>query len=103
MLLAGEIINVLKICKGKEKEVVKIHFGGGLTAQVKEFCYLWSMITTDAKSHREVKRRIVLEKEEFSKRTTERKLNRAMKKRMLKTLTGHILRKVYNCRETNNF
>src|SRR5688572_26428262 len=58
---------VLKISKGKET-AVRIHIGGKQIEQVKEFCYLGSMITTDAKCHREIKRRIAKGKEAFSNR-----------------------------------
>ena len=57
----------LKISKGKEN-VVKIHIEVTEIEQVREFCYLGSMITTDAKCHREVKRKIAMGKETFSKR-----------------------------------
>ena len=52
----------MKISKGEET-IVRIHIGGKEIEQVKEFCYLGSMITTDAKCHREIKRRIALGKE----------------------------------------
>ena len=47
---------VLKISKGKGT-IVRIHIGGKQIEQVKEFCYLGSMITADAKCHREIKRK----------------------------------------------
>src|SRR6218665_2224573 len=53
---------VLKISKGKET-MVKINIGGKEIEQVKEFCYLGSFITTDAKCHREIRRRIAIGKE----------------------------------------
>ena len=78
---------VLKISKGKET-VVRIQIGGKPIEQVKEFCYLGSMITTDAKCHREIKRRIAIEKEAFSNRREllRGKLNRNLKIRTIKTL-----------------
>src|SRR6218665_3929147 len=50
---------VLKISKGKET-MVSINIGGKEIEQVKEFCYLGSVITTDAKCHREIRRRIAI-------------------------------------------
>ena len=56
------------------------------TEQFKEFGYLASMITTDAKCHMEIKRRKVIE-ETFSKRKEflRGKLDRNQKKQMIKT------------------
>ena len=50
-------------------------------------CYLVSMITTDAKCHMEIKRRIAIGEETSSKRKEllKRKLDRNHKKRMIKT------------------
>src|SRR6218665_904889 len=58
------------------------------TEQVKEFGYLVSrMITNDAKRHMEIKRRIVIEEETFSKtkELLRGKLDRNQKKRTIKT------------------
>src|SRR6218665_1620614 len=63
---------VLKISKGKET-IIRINIGGQEIEQVKEFCYLGSMITTNAKCHREIERRTAIVKEAFSKRTSKRK------------------------------
>ena len=52
----------MKISRGEE-HTVKTHTGGEEIEQVKEFCYLSSMITTEAKCLREIKRRIALRKE----------------------------------------
>jgi len=65
---------VLKISKGKET-IIRINIGGQEIEQVKEFCYLGSMITTNAKCHREIERTAIV-KEAFSKRTSRRKRNR---------------------------
>ena len=46
---------VLKISKGNET-IVGISIGGKEIGHVKEFYYLGSMITTNAKCHREIKR-----------------------------------------------
>ena len=46
----------MKISKREgSRSTVKIHIGGEKIEQVKEFCYLGSMITTDAKCHRDIK------------------------------------------------
>src|SRR6218665_407967 len=57
------------------------------TEQVKKFRYLVSMITTDAKCHMEITRRIVIGEETFSKRKEllRGKLDRNPKKWMVKT------------------
>ena len=58
--------------------------------QVKEFCYLGlgSLLSDDARCHREIKRRIAMEKEAFYRRKDlpRRELKRCLKKRMRKTL-----------------
>jgi len=73
---------LLQISKGK-KIVARIHSTRGkATEQVKEFCCLGVMITTDAKCHREIKRRIAIGTEAFSKM---RKLNRLILRRNGKT------------------
>ena len=56
--------------------------------QVTEFCYLGSLISSDAKCHKEIKKRIVMGKEAFTKRKELLKggLNRDIKKRMVKAL-----------------
>src|SRR6218665_3169629 len=78
---------VLKISKGKET-MVRINIGGKEIEQVKDFCYLGSVITTDAKCHREIRRRIAIGKEAFSKRREllRGKVNRTLKIRMIKTM-----------------
>jgi len=52
---------VLKISKGQKGTVVKIRIKETEIEQVREFCCLESFITTDAKSHREIKGRIAIE------------------------------------------
>jgi len=63
---------VLKISKGKET-IVRINIGGKEIEQGKEFCYLGSMITTDAKCHREIKRTAVGKNLLKEERTFDRK------------------------------
>src|SRR6218665_462230 len=83
---------VLKISKGEET-MVRINIGGKEIEQVKEFCYLGSVITTDAKCHREIRRRIAIGKEAFSKRREllRGKVNRTLKIRMIKTLIWSVV------------
>src|SRR6218665_984965 len=75
---------VLKISKEKQT-MVRINIGGKEIEQVKEFCYLGSVITTDAKCHREIRRRITIGKEAFSKRREllRGQVNRTLKIRMI--------------------
>ena len=79
---------VMKISKKEEETTLNIQIEGKEIEQVKEFCYLGSSITTDAKCHREIRRRIAMGKEAFTKRAEllRGKLNRNLKKRMIKTL-----------------
>lgn len=53
----------LKISKA-EVTIVRLDIGEEIE-QLKEVCYLKSMITTDAKGHREIKRRMAIRKEAF--------------------------------------
>ena len=74
------VVFVLKTCithenkynKGKGIEdkqskgtIFKIKTGGNETEQMRKFWYRGSIITTDAKCHREIKRRIAIGKQEF--------------------------------------
>jgi len=83
---------VMKISKGEET-TVNIRIEGKEIEQVKEFCYLGSLITTDAKCHKEIRRRIAIGKEAFTKRREllRGKLNRNLKKRMIKTLVWSVV------------
>jgi len=47
---------------------VKITIDGEEIEQVTEFCYLGSLISSDAKCHKEIKKRIAMGKEAFTKR-----------------------------------
>ena len=55
---------VMKISriKGEEKNM-KITINGEEIEQVTEFCYLESLISSDAKCHKEIKKRIAMGKE----------------------------------------
>jgi Reverse transcriptase (RNA-dependent DNA polymerase) len=60
-----ENTKVTKISKRKET-TVRLNIGGEEMEQVKECCYLGSVITTDAKCHRDIKqKRISLGKDAF--------------------------------------
>ena len=67
---------------------MKIVIAGEIIEQVKKFCYLGTMISDDAGCHREIKRRIAMGKEAFSrwKELLRRGLKRRLKKRIVKTL-----------------
>src|SRR6218665_3952940 len=84
--------------EGEEKNM-KIKIDGEEIEQVTEFCYLGSLITSDAKCHKEktnnidhchteIKKKIAMGKEAFTKRKELLKggLNRDIKKRMVKAL-----------------
>jgi len=77
----------MKVSKGTES-AMKIVVAGEIIEQVREFCCLGSMISDDARCHREIKRRIAMGKEAFSRRKELPRggLKRCLKKRMVKTL-----------------
>src|SRR6218665_1090003 len=60
---------VMKIrrVEGEEKNM-KITIDGEEIEQVTEFCYLRSLVSSDAKCHKEIKKRIAMGKEAFTKR-----------------------------------
>src|SRR3984885_11701661 len=78
---------VMKISKDKEA-TISIIIDGEEIEQVKEFCYLGSLISSDAKCHKEIRRRIAKGKKAFAKRKELLRggLNKTLKKRMVKTL-----------------
>src|SRR6218665_1256167 len=71
-----------------EETTMMIVIEGERIEEVKEFCYLGSLISNDAKCHREIRRRIAMGKEAFIKRKELLRggLKRSLKKRMIKTL-----------------
>ena len=80
---------VMKISREANGEKnMKITINGEVIEQVTEFCYLGSLISEDAKCHKEIKKRIAMGKEAFTKRKELLKggLNRDLKKRMIKAL-----------------
>ena len=82
----------MRISKGEQK-TVKIFIDGEELEQVKEFAYLGSTITEDARCHREIQRRIVLGKDAFEKRKEllRRGINKELKKKMIKTLVWSVM------------
>ena len=83
---------VMKISRGGT-ETVRITLNGELIEQVKNFCYLGSTITEDAKCHVEIKRRIAMGKDAFYKRgeLLRGRLNKNLKKRLIKTLIWSVV------------
>src|ERR1043165_8462810 len=80
----------MRIGRGEEEIEVKITINGEEVEQVKSFCYLGSVITTDARCHKDIKRRIALGKEAFTNRGELMKggLSKNLKKRFLKHWCG---------------
>ena len=84
---------VMKISRAVEPTTVKITINGEQLEQVDKFCYLGSVVTQDAKCHTEIRRRIGIGKDAFYKRKEllRGKLNRNLKKRMVKTLVWSVV------------
>ena len=77
----------------KEGEITeKIRINDEEVEQVKSFCYLGSMITTDATCQSDVKRRIALGKDAFTKRGELLRggLNKSLKKGWSKHLYRYL-------------
>src|SRR6218665_3059928 len=87
MKINAKKTTVMKISKGTEL-AMKIVVAGEIREQVKEFCYVGSIISDDARCHREITRRIAMGKEAFyrKKELLRGGLKRCLKKRMVKTL-----------------
>ena len=83
---------VMVISRDKVK-TVELELSGQKIEQVHEFCYLGSMITEDAKCHKEIRRRIALGKQAFNKRRElmRRSFNQELKKRMVKCLVWSVV------------
>src|SRR3984885_9688321 len=81
-----KIMKISREANGEKN--MKITINGEVIEQVTEFCYLGSLISEDAKCHKEIKKRIAMGKEAFTKRKELLKggLNRDLKKRMVKAL-----------------
>src|SRR3984885_14147392 len=92
MKINNKKTKVMRIGKGEQK-IVKITIEGEELEQVKEFPYLGSTITEDARCHREIQRRIVIGKDAFEKRKEllRGKINKELKKRMVKTLVWSVM------------
>src|SRR5678816_2627402 len=82
----------MRISREEWEVTEKIIINGEEVEQVKSFCYLGSMITTDARCQNEVKRRIALGKDAFMKRGELLRggLNKSLKKRLVKTLVWSV-------------
>jgi len=78
---------VMRVCKTGGKKM-KITINGHRVEQVQQFVYLGSVITEDCKCHEEVKCRIAIGKEAFSKRgeLLRGKMKLELKKRIVETL-----------------
>src|SRR6218665_2275568 len=78
---------VMRVSKGSESAMKKV-VAGEVIEQVKVFCYLGSMIADVARCHREIKRRIAMGKEAFSRRKVFLRggLKRCLRKTIVKTL-----------------
>src|ERR1043165_1859263 len=83
----------MRIGRGEEEIEVKITINREEVEQVKSFCYLGSVITTDARCHKDIKRRIALGKEAFTKRGELMRggLSKNLKKRLVKTLVWSVV------------
>src|SRR6218665_1091082 len=83
---------IMRISSGKER-AVKINIDGKELEQVGKFYYLGSMITSDAKCHVEMRRRIAMGKDAFYKRKEllRGKLNKKMKKRIIKSMIWSVV------------
>ena len=82
----------MKIDREEEEVTAKIKINGEEVEQVKSFCYLGSMITADARCQNDLKRRIALGKEAFTKRGELLRggLNKSVKKRLVKALVWSV-------------
>jgi len=83
----------MRISKEEEETEMKITINGEEVEQVKSFCYLGSVITTDARCHSDIKRRIALGKDAFTKRGELMRggLSKNLKKRLVKTLVWSVV------------
>src|SRR6218665_3517204 len=87
-----ERTKIMRISSGKER-TVKISIDGKELGQVGKFCYLGSMIMSDAKCHVEIRRRIAMGKDAFYKRKEllRGKLNKNPKKRIIKSMMWSVV------------
>src|SRR6218665_2501648 len=83
---------IMRISSGKER-TVKISIDEKELEQDGKFCYLGSMITSDAKCHVEIWRRIAMGKDAFYKRKEllRGKLNKNLKKRIIKSMIWSVV------------
>src|ERR1043165_9471561 len=83
----------MRIGRGEEEIEVKITINGEEVEQVKSFCYLGSVITTDARCHKDIKRRIALGRKAFTNRGELMRggLSKNLLKRLVKTLVWSVV------------
>ena len=83
-------VMVISKVLGKEANIT---IYGEKIEQVKQFCYLGSLITEDARCQSEIRRRIAMGKEAFYQRRElmRSSLNKELKKRMIKTLIWSVV------------
>ena len=82
---------IMRISSGKER-TVQISIDGKELEQRGKFCYLGSMITSDAKCHVEIKRRIAMGKDTFYRRKEliRGNVNKNLKKRVIKSMIWNV-------------
>ena len=82
----------MKVGKGDSLDI-KVTNNGEDIERVTEFCYLGSIITDDAKCHREIRRRIAMGKESFLRKNELMRggLSKELKKRIIKTMVWSIV------------
>src|ERR1043165_7259867 len=82
----------MKIGREEEEVTTKIKINGEEVEQVKSFCYLGSTMTADARCQNDIKQRIALGKDAFTKRGELMRggLNKSLKKRLIKTLVWSV-------------
>ena len=76
-----------------EGRPIKIKVNGQNLEEVKQFCYLGSLVTEDGRSCREVRRRIALGKEAFNKNKDllQKSLSLRLRKRMVKVFVWRVV------------
>jgi hypothetical protein len=87
MKISAQKTKIMVICK-MERKAANIKLEGVTIEQMKTFKYLGTNITEDGRSMQEIKKTIGMAKEAFNKRKEllSRKINKDLRKRMIKTL-----------------
>src|SRR6218665_3545927 len=91
MKINTKTTKIIRISSGKDRTVRSVD--GKELEQVGKFCYLGSMIMSDAKCHVEIRRRIAMGKDAFYKRKEllRGKLNKNPKKRIIKSMMWSVV------------